>query len=1134
MDKKQWAGIASVALFAAACTTGLGNFFLGGAGVEPSGLGEFSEAGLGFDPGFELAVDSDVALTGALIPGVTTDEDRRIAFFAFSTPVPADDADGSGTPLARDAVTPLDTNGASDIFLAAVVSTDVTVNGTAVPTGFGQGLVNVFRHSRCANCHAMGHDVLDTPVFDPLGPGHAGPAQPIDTVVGCSECHTETVFGETNPWQAPLQANADQLGGFDLRFRSVTELNARALQDPTGRSFAPFSVIDPEGAVQHLKTSPQVNWAITRGIVPTSGATGPDDMGVLGGSSPNTTSKDIGPVPITREEWEAMIDAWQMGGFQVGNERAVKDVTLVSRAAGGGTPMAGAGSSVQPSITFMANGAYDPAAPDPEVPVGWVYAAYVSDAADLVAGGSSDFHDVYRSRVAVHLDTVVDPIDPTRVELIVDLRTVTDETELISVSAVGPQLGGDADSSRPFLGPDGMVVAYQSLATDQLVGFVDGNGADEGDVFLRDLASGMTSLGSPSTGNPLGGGDGASAGPRLSSIGNVLTFESHATDLVALDNNTVADVFYARYRDTGFDPLARASVVTGGSEAIGGDSLNASAYFFGDDVDTDVFITYESAKNNLVVTTGGNPLPGLPASNVYLFDSRDGGTTFLLSQSNGGEAADGPSSSPLMSPNGDAVIFETTASNLDGARSADGNDCADVMLVDLGTLFATGAVQTRRLSISSIGEDGNGNSSAPLFGAFQTNCTFDDGLFVGYATEASNLGASPNSPHVLSFLQTVGFPTISAFTADVVEGLIPLTVNFEDRSLGGVTDWAWDFGDPGSGGANASTLEDPSHTYNDVGTYDVQLVVDGDTGQDTEQKITYVTAHPPTVVDFQACDNAFFIGCDLSDFNPFQVFFRDLTVGDPQSWFWNFGDFSTSTLQNPTHTYFNAGTYTVSLTVTGPFAGEGPQVETKTSLITVVQSPTPVANFSVDPTVCEDDSITFTSLSTPDANITSLTWNFGDGTGNFVVNSCSNFSNCTINHTFSNSGDYNVTLTASGPGGSNMISKPVEVAENSITFATVQNILQTDHDPGVGNNACVGCHSTFDDFNGSGLINVASSLTPCSTPGFRILVVPGNPDSSLLYQKVTSPPCGSSMPTTGPGLSASEIANLRDWIICLD
>lgn len=44
--------------------------------------------------------------------------------------------------------------------------------------------------------------------------------------------------------------------------------------------------------------------------------------------------------------------------------------------------------------------------------------------------------------------------------------------------------------------------------------------------------------------------------------------------------------------------------------------------------------------------------------------------------------------------------------------------------------------------------------------------------------------------------------------------------------------------------------------------------------------------------------------------------FSDMTRGAVNAWSWDFGDSSSSTLQNPTHTYASAGTYTVALTVT--------------------------------------------------------------------------------------------------------------------------------------------------------------------------------------------------------------------------
>ena len=43
-----------------------------------------------------------------------------------------------------------------------------------------------------------------------------------------------------------------------------------------------------------------------------------------------------------------------------------------------------------------------------------------------------------------------------------------------------------------------------------------------------------------------------------------------------------------------------------------------------------------------------------------------------------------------------------------------------------------------------------------------------------------------------------------------------------------------------------------------------------------------------------------------------------LTTGNVSSWAWDFGDGTTSTLQNPSHTFGAAGTYSVTLTSTGP------------------------------------------------------------------------------------------------------------------------------------------------------------------------------------------------------------------------
>lgn len=70
---------------------------------------------------------------------------------------------------------------------------------------------------------------------------------------------------------------------------------------------------------------------------------------------------------------------------------------------------------------------------------------------------------------------------------------------------------------------------------------------------------------------------------------------------------------------------------------------------------------------------------------------------------------------------------------------------------------------------------------------------------------------------------------VALFSADTVEGVIPLTVNFSDESIGEVTTWEWGFGDD-----SFSSEQNPSHTYNEAGLFSVSLTVNGPNGKTTK------------------------------------------------------------------------------------------------------------------------------------------------------------------------------------------------------------------------------------------------------------------------------------------------------------
>lgn len=82
---------------------------------------------------------------------------------------------------------------------------------------------------------------------------------------------------------------------------------------------------------------------------------------------------------------------------------------------------------------------------------------------------------------------------------------------------------------------------------------------------------------------------------------------------------------------------------------------------------------------------------------------------------------------------------------------------------------------------------------------------------------------------------TCGKAPVAAFSADPTSGNPPLEVTFTDESENEPASWSWDFGD-----GNNSTEQNPTHTYNNGGTYDVMLIVTNDYGTDTLTEPGYI------------------------------------------------------------------------------------------------------------------------------------------------------------------------------------------------------------------------------------------------------------------------------------------------------
>ncbi|MBI5118947.1 PKD domain-containing protein [Candidatus Poribacteria bacterium] len=227
------------------------------------------------------------------------------------------------------------------------------------------------------------------------------------------------------------------------------------------------------------------------------------------------------------------------------------------------------------------------------------------------------------------------------------------------------------------------------------------------------------------------------------------------------------------------------------------------------------------------------------------------------------------------------------------------------------------------------------------------------------------------------------------------------SVQFTSLATCGPTAWLWEFGD----GATSAQVN-PVHTYALAGSYTVRLTVSNAAGSDSLTRTAFITVSPIV---------AGLSGDPVSGNGPLTVQFTDESLCNPTSWLWEFGDAETSTQQNPAHVYTDAGTYTVTLTVTN--AG-GTDSVTLMDYVTV--SAPPQADFETIPPgdVCVGTTVQFTDLSS--GIPTSWAWDFGDGYTSDVGNP---------SHQYAGAGAYMVCLQVTNDAGSDTLCKPITVSE---------------------------------------------------------------------------------------------------------
>ena len=349
-----------------------------------------------------------------------------------------------------------------------------------------------------------------------------------------------------------------------------------------------------------------------------------------------------------------------------------------------------------------------------------------------------------------------------------------------------------------------------------------------------------------------------------------------------------------------------------------------------------------------------------------------------------------PSSSIAPNP---TVVYNTPgtyAVTLIASNSAGNNTLTQTGFITVNTVPTAGFTSMSNGAIVSFTNTsnnassyswnfGDGNSSTQ---SAPTHTYTADGTYTVVLSATNACGTVTSSASV-----TIATPPTANFNVTQTSGCVPFTVQFNNTSSSNSINFNWEF--PG-GTPATSTAQNPVVVYNAAGVYTVMLTVSNSAGSSLTTKVNYITVGTTPVAGFTAITN----GDSVAFTN---------TTQNGSSYSWNFGDGTSSTEVDPSHSYANDGTYTVVLTATNTCG-------TSTFTQTVVIVTGIEASFTADLTIgCGPLTVNFQDQSSD--NTSAWEWSFPGGTPN-----SSTQQNPTV--VYVTPGVYSVTLVATGAGGS--------------------------------------------------------------------------------------------------------------------
>ncbi len=243
------------------------------------------------------------------------------------------------------------------------------------------------------------------------------------------------------------------------------------------------------------------------------------------------------------------------------------------------------------------------------------------------------------------------------------------------------------------------------------------------------------------------------------------------------------------------------------------------------------------------------------------------------------------------------------------------------------------------------------------------------------------------------------------------KGCLPFMVNFGDSSINAKR-YFWDFGDGG-----VDTVRYPVHTFNNVGTFTVRLVINNPKACKVYDTC-YLSIEVDTNFERPGFTSSVQDSCGpyIASFTNTSSYSHTPGASGFTKFKWNFGDGTTySGFNPPTHTFPGAGTYQVLMIMLDSTACNSPDTIKQTISMTGLNV---FAKFFAPDSVCKNTDVNFTDSS---ANGTSYAWDFGDG---------GNAGTAAASHTFDSVGVYTVTFIVSNPAscnGSDTFTKTIKV-----------------------------------------------------------------------------------------------------------